>query len=135
MGTNIGVYRSQNLGVTWKQIKQGLFDQNIRALSLHPDFPRVIYPGTALGIFKSEDEGETWNEWIDQSSGLTHPKVHDLSIDAQDSDILFAATEGGILKSFDSGESWDLLYDKTPVLQIEFSSINPNIMYAVLQRI
>ena len=27
--------------------------------------------------------------------------------------------------------TWDLLYDKTPVLQIEFSSINPNIMYAV----
>ena len=69
MGTNIGVYRSQNLGVTWKQIKQGLFDQNIRALSLHPDFPRVIYAGAALGIFKSEDEGETWNEWIDQSFG------------------------------------------------------------------
>ena len=131
VGTNIGVYRSQNFGATWKQINQGLFDQNIRTLSLHPDFPKTIYAGAALGIFKSEDEGETWNEWIDDSSGLTHPKVHDLSIDAQDSDILFAATEGGIFKSLDSGETWDLLYDVTPVLQIEFSSINPNIVYAV----
>ena len=67
VGTNIGVYRSQDSGNTWKQINQGLFDQNIRALSLHPDFPKTIYAGTALGIFKSEDEGETWSEWIDES--------------------------------------------------------------------
>ncbi|MFT4578903.1 MAG: photosystem II stability/assembly factor-like uncharacterized protein [Nitrospinales bacterium] len=134
VGTNIGVYRSQDLGISWKQINQGLFDQNIRTLSLHPDFPKTIYAGTALGIFKSEDEGETWNEWIDESSGLTHPKIHDLSIDAQDSDIIFAATEGGIYKSFDSGESWDVLYDETPVLQIESSTINPNIIYAVTSK-
>jgi photosystem II stability/assembly factor-like uncharacterized protein len=131
VGTNIGVYRSQNLGSTWKQINQGLFDQNIRTLSLHPDSPKTIYAGTALGIFKSEDEGENWNEWIDESSGLTNPKIHDLSIDTQDSDILFAATEGGIFKSLDSGESWDVLYEEARVLQIETSSVNPQIIYAV----
>jgi photosystem II stability/assembly factor-like uncharacterized protein len=131
VGTNIGVYRSLDSGTTWKQTNQGLFDQNIRALSLHPDFPKTIYAGTALGIFKSEDEGETWNEWIDESYGLTKPKVHDLFIDSHDPDTLFAATEGGIFKSLDSGDSWDVLYDKTPVLQIEPSSINPKTIYAV----
>jgi photosystem II stability/assembly factor-like uncharacterized protein len=131
VGTNIGVYRSQDSGATWKQTNQGLFDQNIRALTLHPNYPKIIYAGTALGIFKSEDEGETWNEWIDESSGLTDPKVHDLSIDAQDSDIIFAATEGGIYKSEDEGETWDVLYEENPVFQIEPSLINPQFIYAV----
>ncbi len=131
VGTSTGVYRSKNLGTTWKQINQGLFNQNIRALGLHPDSPKTIYAGTELGIFKSEDEGETWSEWIDQSSGLEEPKVHDLSINNQDSDIIFAATDGGIYKSEDGGESWDVIYDETPVLKIKPSAINPKIIYAV----
>lgn len=131
VGTKVGVYQSQDSGATWKQTNQGLFDQNIRALAAHPDFPKTIYAGTALGIFKSEVGGENWSEWIDESSGLTDPKVNDLSIDAKDPDIIFAATEGGIFKSEDEGETWDVLYDKTPVLQIEASLINPMIIYAV----
>jgi len=131
VGTDIGVYRSQDSGATWKQINQGLFDQNIQVLSMHPDHPKTIYAGTTLGIFISEDAGDNWSEWIDESSGLTHPKIRDLSIDAQNSKMLLAATERGIFKSLDGGESWDVLYDKTPVFQIETSLINPQIIYAV----
>lgn len=128
VGTDIGVYRSQDSGATWKQINQGLFDQNIKVLSLHPDFPKTIYAGTKQGIFKSEDSGDNWNEWIDQSAGLTNPDVHDISISEQDPDILFAATGGGIFKSDDGGESWDVIYENNPVLKFEFTKTN---IYAV----
>ncbi len=131
VGTDVGVYRSQDFGESWEQINQGLFDQKIRAISSHPDSPQTIYAGTTQGIFKSESDGDNWSEWLDESTGLTNTTIHDIAINTQDPEILFAATEGGIFKSDDAGESWEPVYENKPVLQIEFSQVNPEIIYAV----
>lgn len=131
VGTDIGIYRSQDSGKSWKQINQGLFNQDIRTISIHPNYSKTIYVGTGRGIFKSEDEGDNWIEWFDETSGLTHPQVNDIFIHPKEPDTIFAATEGGIFKSQDAGDSWEEIYQNNSVLQIEFSAKNPDVIYAV----
>ena len=135
VGTNYGLYRSQDEGKTWTQLEQGLFNQNIHALAMDPAENSVLYAGTSGGIFKTEDGGDHWTDWFDASSGLTNGEVNDLIIHPDDSEKLFAATEGGLFYSEDAGDSWELLFDAKgiekgiPVKLVRLSSVDPSDIY------
>jgi len=96
---------------------------------------QVIYAGTPKGIFKSEDQGESWSEWFDEASGLTNVFINDLLIDPRVTDILYAATQGGLFVSDDGGEFWEPSFkgDGTPesrdVRTVSFSAANPGTLY------
>ena len=110
MGTDHGLYRSQDKGNSWNELEQGLFHKIIRVLTVDPVQSGVLYAGTPGGIFKTEDGGDHWTEWFDASSGLTNGDVHDIVIHPEDSYKLFAATQGGLYFSEDGGESWEILF-------------------------
>ena len=59
------VYRSTDLGATWTNISgsgtSGLPAVPVRSLVLHPFNKNLIYVGTEMGIFTSDDAGATWD--------------------------------------------------------------------------
>jgi photosystem II stability/assembly factor-like uncharacterized protein len=59
------VYRSTNFGATWTDITgsgaTGLPDAPVRCLVFHPRNPDLLYVGTEVGIFTSDDAGATWD--------------------------------------------------------------------------
>lgn len=58
------VYRTTNLGATWSDITgagvSGLPDVPVRSLAFHPSNPDLLYVGTEVGIFTSDNAGATW---------------------------------------------------------------------------
>ncbi len=131
VGTNQGIYRSQDVGKTWQELKQGLFNQNIRAFASLRQEPNTIYAASAGGIFKSENSGDSWSEWIDQASGLDNSDVFDIAIHPEDEEKLFAVTAGGLFVSDDAGESWEhkTVNGKARFKEIRFSAVNSNTLY------
>jgi len=129
-GTDHGLFRSIDSGENWIESKQGLFNQDIRALAANPKDPQQIYAGTPKGIFKSEDQGENWNEWFDQASGLTSVFINDLLIDPNQAETIYAATLGGLFVSHEGGDLWELAGNGTlknkNIQTVQFSAAHPD---------
>jgi photosystem II stability/assembly factor-like uncharacterized protein len=54
-----GLFKSMDAGKTWKSIGEGL--KNLAAVAMNPKRPTEVYAARADGvIFKSKDEGATW---------------------------------------------------------------------------
>jgi photosystem II stability/assembly factor-like uncharacterized protein len=124
-----GIFKSNDGGKTWTQLRKGLMNENVRSVVINHEEPEMVYAGTANGIFKSEDGGENWTEWFEESTGLNHVEISDLAINPQDPDILFAGTAGGLYMSDDEGESWELSFDGglyQDSKDVRFIRISPN---------
>ncbi len=59
------VYVSRNFGASWTDITgagaTGLPNVPVRSLVIHPHNPDLLYVGTEVGIFTSNDAGATWD--------------------------------------------------------------------------
>ena len=87
-------------------------NQSVDALVVDPRFPDIVYAGTRYGVFRSVDQGRSWQP---RRAGLGDVEVLDLVLDSADSYAadprnearLLAATNGhGLFRSVDSGASW-----------------------------
>ena len=76
---------------------------------MNPQNPRIVYAGSASGVYKSTDAGRRWRV---MNAGLTEPYVVDLAIDQQNPDVLYAATANygagtsSVVKSMNAGRTW-----------------------------
>jgi photosystem II stability/assembly factor-like uncharacterized protein len=112
-GTQDGVYRSLDGGVSWTRpdFPQGL---QVWSITVHPRNPRVIYAGTSpVGVVRSEDGGETWTrlpnavqpERIKMSFAC---RVMRIDVVPGSPDQIYAALEvAGVMRSLDGGEHWN----------------------------
>lgn len=98
-GTEAGLYYSTDNGASWAGPIVG--GKDVRAVAT--DGFGNVYAGTwGFGVFKSEDNGSTWNE---VNNGIDFTAVHALTVDANS--IIYAGTYGGgVYKSDDFGASW-----------------------------
>lgn len=130
------IFRSTNLGKTWKEAKQppafAKTDQNPRSVDhtfwltpCHANEPNVWYAGTSpQGLFRSEDGGDTWQPfsminddmqyraWMGsvQDGTPDGPKLHSVIVDPRDAQHLyFAMSGGGVHESHDQGRTWQTL--------------------------
>jgi hypothetical protein len=55
------IFRSTNAGVTWTDIGTTLPDVPFHCVMLDPQFPDIIYAGTDMGIFVTNDVGASWS--------------------------------------------------------------------------
>ena len=100
-------FRSDDGGASWRELPDGSpIDANVQSLAFDPR-PRssrsLLYAGTITGLFRSTDDGETW-----QAGGAGLPpgiEVFAVAVDAA-ADAVFAATAAGLYRSFDSGATW-----------------------------
>ena len=71
-GEEIGIWRSRDTGKSWTKVTRGLPTARVTALALHSNgYPRdsrkSLFAWVAgVGIFESQDEGDTWKRSPDQ---------------------------------------------------------------------
>jgi len=122
-----GVYRSEDGGESWDQVLEVNDETGATDLSMDPTNPRIIYAamwehgrkpwyiksgGTAGGIFKSTDAGDSWTKL---EGGL--PEVVGkigIDVSASQPNRVYAIVEaepekGGLYRSDDFGKTWELL--------------------------
>ena len=122
-----GVYRSSDGGENWEQVLEVDDETGATDMSMDPTNPRIIYAamwehgrtpwfiksgGTAGGIFKTTDAGDTWEKL---EGGL--PEVIGkigVDVSASKPNRIYAIVEaepekGGLYRSDDYGETWTLL--------------------------
>lgn len=138
-GTSHGLFRSQNGGSNWTELKEGLFNQRIHSLAVLPG-DGIVYAGTAQGIFRSEDGGDSWTDWFDETSGLPSGEVADIAVHSENPDTLFAATRAGLYSSADGGESWEPSFlgadlgETPPVTFVRFSAVDSRLIFIGTER-
>src|SRR6266849_1063215 len=107
----------------------------IVVIALHPKNPNILYIATNDYIYKSRDEGRSW-EAI--SHGMSHSRVIAMVIDPAYPTIVYAGTKGdAVYKSYDGGQRWvsqrtglDDVTVTSVVNQIVFDPRNNNGLFA-----
>jgi photosystem II stability/assembly factor-like uncharacterized protein len=113
-----GVWRTLNAGKTWRCISPGLVNLATGTISMSKDDPNVIYTGTGegfynidavtgAGIFKSIDNGKSWEQLKSTKDNSNFYYVNRIITDPGDVDNVIAATNKGVFRSVDGGESWE----------------------------
>jgi photosystem II stability/assembly factor-like uncharacterized protein len=99
-GTNFGVLKSMDGGVSWHSGSSGRGRNAAAALAVDPRNTGTVYAGDPYGYLnKSTDGGESW---IESSAGLRAIRVSSLLIDSRNPMTIYADS----LKSNDGGQSW-----------------------------
>lgn len=158
----VGIYKSVDGGETWAHLAEGVFaGRCVSRIMVDPQHPGRVYaavtraggfpemaaakghPGRngPLGVFRSEDGGETWT----RAPGLPDLSCTDLAMDPGDPAVLYAAVghifgspENGIYKSVDGGETWARLGGGLPAsvgrISVGTAPGMPGRVYALLTR-
>lgn len=89
-----GIYRSSNRGKTWTgPFTTGLgFEPYITDIVKHPIDGRLFAAELYSGVYVSEDDGQSWDKFPSDLSGLGNRAVNALAINE---DVLYAGTQGG----------------------------------------
>jgi photosystem II stability/assembly factor-like uncharacterized protein len=140
------IFRSTNLGKTWKEAKQPpafakpsnelaarSVDHTFWLTQGHASEKGTWYAGTSpQGLFRSEDGGDTWTplasvndsaqfrEWMGSAQDGTPdgPKLHSIVVDPRDpAHLLFGMSSGGVHESRDAGQSWQMLMQGLEVIE------------------
>lgn len=117
-----GFYLSRDAGRTWTIRNNGLTDYFVECIAVHPRDSLIILLGCEGGVFKSTDQGLTWQE---KRQGFPEPQRYSFSapigalcFDPTRPDVVYAGIgrprwgkdgAGAIYRSDDCGETWRLL--------------------------
>jgi photosystem II stability/assembly factor-like uncharacterized protein len=113
-----GVYRSDDHGLNWKLINNGLANYAVYSMAVDKSNPGTVYALTQDGLCKSENEGEEWR-LLPQTDpkGLKivsarHKSIRNVAVDPSNGKNIFVGTPTGkVYQSANGGESWNLAYE------------------------
>ncbi len=115
-GTGGGIFKSSDGGATWRQLTKGLPEADdgvVEAnLAIARSDPHRLYAAVAtrdtLGIYRSDDAGESWSRITDDPRPAARIGGGDLpvpAVDPKNPDIVYSASVV-TWKSTDGGKSW-----------------------------
>ena len=138
-----GVYRREANGRTWELKNNGLPEgTSVRAITIDPANPDIVFVGTDHGLFRSRDRGEHWEKPNFPDSGM---QIWSVMIDPHDPQRMYAGgSPVALYRSDDAGNNWRRLPDpQIPnrikmafdcrVMRITANPIKPNELYATLE--
>jgi photosystem II stability/assembly factor-like uncharacterized protein len=106
------VFRSADGGASWRETRVGADVYRITALGVDAGESSVpaldnrataLYAGTSGGgVFRSDDEGETWVAL----SGLPDTTVYAVALDPRVPTTIYVGTPTGVYRSLDRGAKW-----------------------------
>lgn len=130
-----GLFVSRDRGESWQELAgltshptrpswaPGAGGMCLHTILIHPDNPKRMWVAmSAVGVFRSEDGGQTWrarNQGLQRvPTGEAHPEVgfciHKMVLDPDDPDTLYMQEHGGVFKSVDGGDSWSFYEEGLP---------------------
>jgi len=147
-----GVWKSLDGGTTFNPVFDKQPVQSIGAIALDPSNEKIVWVGTGEawtrnsasigdGIYKSIDEGETW-----EHMGLPNSeRITKIVVDPKNSDIVYACVPGklwsdspdrGLYKTSDGGKTWKLILKgsnaSTGCSSVSLDPSNPEVALAGL---
>lgn len=107
----VGVLKSSDGGVTWRQMNNGLDDLYIGSLVMHPENPLALLAAAGNsahklgggGVYKTTDGGEHWYF----TAGDDGNEMNSVEFATSDPDIAYAGGYHALYRSFDGGETWE----------------------------
>ena len=144
-----GIFKTTDGGVNWHPVFDDNPELSIGHIAFDPGNPAVVYAGTGDpnipsivfngdGVYKSTDEGETWQHIGLSPQGI----ISKIQIDPSNPQVLYAAAMGnpyvrnndrGIYKSTDGGLHWQqvlFVSDQAGASDLVINPVNPQILYA-----
>ncbi len=98
-----GIYKSQDQGVSWSNVNNGLDTLKINLLSISPHSNDVVLAaGQEKSLYKTKDGGKNWSKVIDSQNPIT---VIGFSPDNKDQ-IVVGDVQGNLIISNNEGEDW-----------------------------
>lgn len=150
------LWKTTDSGETWTELRSlaehpsrpdwepGAGGLCLHTILLDPERPGRMYAGiSAVGLFRTDDGGETWQlnsqglvpalpPRVDENSGRC---VHKAVLDPTNSEIVFQQSHRGTYRSRDGGLSWDDIGDDLPS-SFGFPMVNhprrPGTLYTVM---
>jgi len=112
-----GVLKSEDGGATWRPINNGIDNQVVGGLTMHPFDHNTLFCATGRHegfgpepaprhgcILKTVDGGESWVD-----IGPEFRAWNAVEVDSTNPDIIYASTERMFARSYDGGESWETM--------------------------
>ena len=147
--TGGGVWRTEDGGMSWKNISDPHFGGSIGAVAVSEYDNNVIYVGGGEktvrgnvshgnGMWKSLDAGKTWQKiGLEDSRHITRIRIH-----PKDPNLVYAAVLGhlfgsneerGVYRSKDGGKTWERILFSTKdagAVDLILDPTNPRVIYA-----
>jgi photosystem II stability/assembly factor-like uncharacterized protein len=127
---HVGMHRSDDAGLTWTEITEGLPAEFGFAAAVHPHDKDTFYtvpldpghgrtmPDGHAGVWRTQDAGSSWQR-LDE--GLPHEDAFlgvlraGMAIDREDTPgLYFGTSTGQVYASVDEGESWNEIASYLP---------------------
>ncbi|MDY8134848.1 CUB domain-containing protein [Aquimarina sp. 2201CG5-10] len=137
-----GLWKTTTEGNDWIPLTDNLPVIGISSVVINPSNPSIMYMATgdadggytySIGVLKSVDAGQTWNETGLSSTVLERKQISKVIINPSNPSILFAAATDGLYKTTDAGVSWRKVSNEY-FRDIELRPSNPNTVYGFSNR-
>ena len=97
--SGLGVMKSTDGGVTFDFANNGIGNQTVGWLLIHPGFPDELLAATSGGLFKTTNGGNNWT--LVQSGNFKN-----MAYKTDDPEVVFATSNGNFYRSTDGGDTW-----------------------------
>ncbi len=119
VGSNNGIFKSEDLGQTWTRAENGVTNNNIEGMIMANDTLLIAFTNGS-GLYYSSDSGASWNE---PDSGLPNSFIR--SVASSPNGSLFAgSTNGEMFRSIDGGINWVKLNTSFPIAEVDVIGAN-----------
>ena len=159
IGGDGGLYVSDNMGLEWRHLTNGLprpknkgHSLPVKRVAWDETNPRRIYAATGCPrgkgreagmfghVYRSDDGGDTWAMVVRDGDPLIAERpteIYDLSLNAMDGADLLVITSRGLFRSRDAGVSWRKtgagLPPDTLARALSRSAVNPGRVYLAMR--
>ncbi|PKP57676.1 hypothetical protein CVT91_10070 [Candidatus Atribacteria bacterium HGW-Atribacteria-1] len=132
-----GIYRTIDGGEHWEQVLSGPVFTAVTFSSSHPN---VVYVGGECAFFRSDDGGNSWEEFTKPEGNYGPPGIRagfpiSAVVDPDDPMTIFVNNYGGgAFKSTDGARTWEISskgYTGADLFWICLNPDNPDIVYTI----